>query len=238
MASIRQHIPNVMTLLNLLSGGIAATFVAYGDFETAMLFIGFSLIFDLLDGALARILKAQSNLGKDLDSLADMVSFGFTPSLLLYTLIAMAGVEWFLLPYLGFLPMLAAAWRLASFNQASDQSKSFKGLPTPAAAIIIMTIPLMHDSSIELVEDLLNSPGFLILMGLLVAVLMVSPIRLFSLKMSRFDLKSNLHRYIMLIGMIVTLMLQWELIGIIFLILYLSISLIFREKISAEESDP
>jgi CDP-diacylglycerol---serine O-phosphatidyltransferase len=235
MKWLRNNIPNTLTLLNLLFGAIAATRLMEGDFIGAQILIACSLIFDLFDGALARLLNAKSALGKDLDSLADVVSFGFTPSLLIYILMMDTGLIAQALCYLAFLPLLAAALRLAIFNQSSDQGRSFRGLPTPASAIVIMSLPLLWESNNVNLSTLYQIPAFLFGISLLTSVLMVSRIALFSLKIKRFGLKENIHRYLMGFVMLLTLLFAWPVAGLSFLLFYVSISLFFRRKILADE---
>ncbi|MBM3419567.1 MAG: CDP-diacylglycerol--serine O-phosphatidyltransferase, partial [Bacteroidetes bacterium] len=138
---MKRHIPNLITLLNLASGFTAVIFIMHGDILTASWVLVAALFFDFADGLAARLLKAWSELGKELDSLADVVSFGVAPGLLVYTLAGDSAPQWARILLSAMLPVLAAL-RLAKFNTDPDQKDSFVGLPSPAAAIAIITLVL------------------------------------------------------------------------------------------------
>lgn len=201
---LKQHIPNIVTLASLLAGLIAIPFLFQGRWDFVALCIGTSLLCDFLDGFLARLLRASSELGKQLDSFSDLVSFGVVPGLAVFlqlkqgisTELAMGGVE--PLPFLGFLIPLASALRLAKFN-LSPPSEKFQGLPTPANALLILSLVLITfyypDSTIA---KWLTFPLSWILVIGISCGLMLYPITLFSLKFSNVSVADNWFRYLFL----------------------------------------
>jgi CDP-diacylglycerol---serine O-phosphatidyltransferase len=209
-----KHIPNFITSLNLVSGFIAIIFIANGEIITASWFILAAMIFDFLDGFSARLLKAYSAVGKELDSLADVVSFGVAPGFLIYHLLSKAlsvnspagtGSNLFLTALLMIIPAImpvCGAVRLAIFNLDSTQSTSFKGLPIPANALAVISVVIAgHYSQSPIISYLNNSPLFLILFTVTLSILMVTRLKLFSLKVTNLRLKGNEGRYI-LVGLV------------------------------------
>lgn len=175
---VTSHIPNFLTLCNLVSGALGITFL-FGDqpiLAAIMIWVGG--IFDFLDGFAARWLKSTSPIGKELDSLADMVTFSLLPSFIVYYYLDQTSeINW--LPYLAFYIAAFSALRLAKFNIDERQTSSFLGLPTPANAIAISAIPFYATD--EALSYLVN-PYTLIGVSLVLSVLMVSEVKLFSLK--------------------------------------------------------
>ena len=201
---MKKHIPNFITSLNLISGFIALNFAATGDLLTASWFITAAMIFDFLDGFSARLLKAYSDIGRELDSLADVVSFGVAPAIIIFQLLADAfpAVDvpgsFGLLLISSFMPVCGAI-RLAIFNLDRSQSTNFKGLPIPANAIAVISLVIAgHYSGSSFISTLTASPLFLILLTVTLSLLMVSRITLFSLKISNFKFKGNEGRYLLL----------------------------------------
>jgi CDP-diacylglycerol--serine O-phosphatidyltransferase len=205
-----KHIPNFITSLNLSAGFIAIIFASNGDIQTASWFILAAMIFDFLDGFSARILNAYSSLGKELDSLADVVSFGVAPGLILYQLIneslSSFGPPVFtsgniLVTLILIMPAImpvCAALRLAIFNLDDSQATTFKGLPTPANAIAVISLVIAGQSTQpEFFKTLTTSTAFLVILTLTLSLLMVSRIPLLSLKIKNFRLKGNEGRYIL-----------------------------------------
>jgi CDP-diacylglycerol--serine O-phosphatidyltransferase len=205
-----KHIPNFITSLNLVSGFIAIILIANGDIITASWFILAAMIFDFLDGFSARLLKAYSPVGKELDSLADVVSFGVAPGLLIYHLLnkamslnSPAGTDSNILitSLVMIIPAImpvCGAIRLAIFNLDSTQSTSFKGLPIPANALAVISIVIAGNySHSPIIGFLNNSPLFLILFTITLSILMVTRLKLFSLKVTNLKLKGNEGRYIL-----------------------------------------
>jgi CDP-diacylglycerol---serine O-phosphatidyltransferase len=211
---MKKHIPNFITSLNLTSGFIAIVFAAEGDIMTASWFIFAAMIFDFLDGFSARMLKAYSDIGKELDSLADVVSFGVAPALIIYKLLNDSlllgapiivnsdGLKATLILLIPAIMPVCGAIRLAIFNLDSTQSTSFKGLPIPANALAVISVVIAANySHSELVTSFINSPFLLIMFTLILSLLMVSRIPLLSLKVSNLKFKKNEGRYI-LIGLV------------------------------------
>jgi CDP-diacylglycerol--serine O-phosphatidyltransferase len=206
-----KHIPNLITSLNLLSGFTAVIFAAQGDAVIASWLIVAAMIFDYLDGFSARLLKAYSDIGKELDSLADVVSFGVAPAVIIYHLLSNAlspdagillnedPLQTLLLLTPGIMPVCAAL-RLAKFNIDPGQSTTFKGLPTPANAIAVISLLLaMNFSQSGILQHILTSPAWLILVTSILSLLMVSRIPLLSLKVSSLSLKGNEGRYLLVL---------------------------------------
>jgi CDP-diacylglycerol---serine O-phosphatidyltransferase len=200
--SIKKHIPNTITCFNLFSGAIAVAFAFEGNLLFATLFILISAIFDFLDGFMARLLGAYSELGKQLDSLADLISFGLAPAVIVFSLFkdfpypeSMFDYA-FLFPYAGFFIAVFSALRLAKFNIDESQSTSFKGLPTPANAILIGGVALSQFPFWTIPTFGLY---FLLLFVCLSCFLLVSPLPMFSLKMKGFGFAQNKLQYIFLL---------------------------------------
>jgi CDP-diacylglycerol---serine O-phosphatidyltransferase len=212
-----KHIPNFITTLNLVSGFIAIIFAAGGNIVAASWLILAAMIFDFLDGFLARLLKAYSAIGKELDSLADVVSFGVAPGLIIYELLIDSGsmsipVNLNTIDLTGILYMITpaimavcAAIRLAVFNLDSSQATFFKGLPTPANALAVISVIICgHYSHSTLFDSFTGSPLLLMIFSVILSVLMVSRIPLLSLKVTNLKLKGNEGRYILLGLVIIT----------------------------------
>lgn len=217
---MKKHIPNILTLLNLFCGCIAVVFAVNSNFTMAAIFVGLGIIFDFLDGLVARLLKVQSDLGIQLDSLADMVTSGVVPGIIMFKLLEMAvgapemnlisdnwnasfnfrGFTQSYLPLLGFAITLASAYRLARFNIDEDQQTYFKGLPTPANTIFILSLPLIIEfqNNDSLSAAILN-PYMLIVITIMSCILLNAPIKLFALKFKAGGFKTNASRYIFLV---------------------------------------
>jgi CDP-diacylglycerol--serine O-phosphatidyltransferase len=252
-----KHIPNLFTLLNLFFGCIAIIYILQngiiivGDSETgeqlvdipekiwmASLFIGLAAVVDFLDGFVARLFGATSALGKQLDSLADLVSFGVAPGLIIYQFLRLSyatepnGVE---VPFLWLLPALivpcAAAYRLGRFNLDDSQQYGFKGVPTPAAGLLIASFPLIYwYSKNETAVSLLQNKWLWYAIIVLVSYLMVSSLPLMALKFKNFSVKSNLPKLILLLCAIVAgILFKWLAVPVVF-ILYIILSLAFKNK--------
>ncbi|MBA4322055.1 MAG: CDP-diacylglycerol--serine O-phosphatidyltransferase [Odoribacter sp.] len=207
-----RHIPNFITSLNLASGFISIVFILNGDIITASWLILAAMIFDFLDGFAARALKAYSDIGKELDSLADVVSFGVAPGLIIYHLLyaalwpenqagfhvtGFASLTFLIIPAV--MPVCAAL-RLAIFNIDTTQTTSFKGLPTPANGLAVISMVLGgYYSGSAFFASLMASPISLIILSLSLSGLMVTRIPLLSLKFRSFKIKGNEGRYILII---------------------------------------
>jgi CDP-diacylglycerol--serine O-phosphatidyltransferase len=251
-----KHIPNLFTLLNLFFGCCAIVFLLQNtivvvpqedapDFlmlaekiTIASLFIGLAAIVDFLDGFVARMFKATSAMGKQLDSLADVVSFGVAPGMIIYQFLRMSfakeenGLDvsliW-LLP--AFILPCAAAWRLAKFNLDEEQQYSFKGVPTPAVGLVVASLPLIYwYNNSRAVFDLLLNKWLLYGLVLVLSYLMVSNLPIMSLKFKDYSIKNNVPKIILLvISIVLVLLLKWLAVPGIF-ILYIAVSLAFKNK--------
>ena len=218
-----KHIPNGLTLLNLLSGVIGISFVLNGNVLSGAYFIVLSAVFDFFDGFAARLLKVSGELGKQLDSLADCVSFGVLPGFILFQLTSEATNNTYL-PYLTLIVPLMSAMRLAKFNIDTRQSDRFIGLPTPANALFISTLPYLAEKWF-LIANSLSNPWTLIVIAWVFSILLVSEIPLIALKFKNFSLSDNVFRFV-LIGLGIICIAWLGLGGIPIIILaYLGLSL-------------
>lgn len=196
--NIRQHIPNLLTLGNLACGVIAIILIATRFDETLGVFLLFlAAIFDVFDGAIARKLGVSGELGKQLDSLADVVSFGVAPSVIIYKLLENSlDPEYAWMKYLAVLNAVCAAWRLANFNLSDDQHKDFRGMPSPANGLLWASILSVY--AFEKWYDLNNLAFVLtlptsLIFTLLIAtsMLMISDVRMFSFKFQPGGIRAN-----------------------------------------------
>jgi CDP-diacylglycerol---serine O-phosphatidyltransferase len=215
-----RHIPNFLTCCNLFCGCLGIVFALKGYAFPAAYFVWIACLFDFLDGFAARILKVSSPIGKELDSLADMVSFGLLPSVVVYNMLLAADAP-DLVPYLAFLIAIFSALRLAIFNLDERQSDSFRGLPTPANALLISSLPLLTGS----VAAWFHEPWVLVVLTLLSSYLLVSGIELFALKFKNFSWSDNKIRFTFLaLSVLLLVALQIAAIPLIIL-LYIALSL-------------
>lgn len=234
-----RHIPNLLTLLNLFCGLVALHLLYNGHLNGAVWLIALALVFDFSDGFAARLLHAKSAIGRELDSLADIVSFGVVPGVAMFQMIQLGQNVWEIsspayLPYVAFLIPLFSALRLAKFNVDTRQTVNFIGLPTPANAILIMSLlPQISRSGLSPLFPLndylfyfILHPLTLVSASVMLSLLLVLPVRLFSLKFSGFAWKPNRHRYIFLMTAVVFVSLFFF-TGVFFVILsYFVISLL------------
>jgi CDP-diacylglycerol---serine O-phosphatidyltransferase len=207
---MKRHIPNFLTCCNLLCGclGILSIFGfgwqetegPFAGFPPAAVFVWTACIFDFFDGFAARVLKVSSPIGKELDSLADVVSFGVLPSLFMFKLIqnpypshSIEEVNY--LPFIGLLIAIFSALRLAVFNVDETQRDSFRGLPTPANALFITGLPFLHFRQL----DFIHSPISLAVITVIFSLLLVSRIDLFALKFKNFTWADNKLRFTFLL---------------------------------------
>ena len=243
--NIKAFIPNFVTLLNLFCGCIAVIFAVNSHFIFAAFFVFLGIFFDFFDGLLARKLNVQSQLGVQLDSLADMVTSGLIPGIVLFKLLELAsnskaitpinewsetmqwtGYKFNLLPFIGLFVTLASAYRLARFNIDEDQQNYFKGLPTPANTLLIVSLPLILEfQNNDLINAIILNKWFLIGLTAVSCYLLNSPVKLFALKFKDWSFKTNAVRYIFIILSIVLLIvLHFAAIPII-IVLYILLSL-------------
>jgi CDP-diacylglycerol--serine O-phosphatidyltransferase len=195
---MKKQIPNIITSLNLLSGIIAIMFSFQGDLTAAALMMGLGAFFDFFDGMTARLLKVSSEMGKQMDSLADMVSFGVVPGFIMFQLMKSSHnlpdvtiVSLNIAPYAALIIPVLSAFRLAKFNIDTRQTESFIGLPTPANSLFIGSLPFIISGvwSFHLVE--LHNYYILLVLSLLLSSLLVAELPLFALKFKQFIWKGN-----------------------------------------------
>ena len=189
--NIKKHIPNLITLLNLFSGCIALVYASEENFEMAFFFVCLGIFFDFFDGFFARLFNVSSPLGLQLDSLADMVTSGVVPGFVMFKMLTnsvSSDPSLIYLPYLGFIITLGSCYRLANFNIDTRQTDSFIGLPTPANAIFILSLPLILKNTDSLILlELLTNCWVLIIVTLISAFILNAEIPLFALKIKKFN---------------------------------------------------
>ncbi|HEX4852232.1 MAG TPA: CDP-alcohol phosphatidyltransferase family protein [Puia sp.] len=251
-----KQIPNLFTLLNLFFGCLAVIFILqngisimYGPDGTQLvdmperiwlcsLFIGLAALADFVDGFTARLFKVNSPMGKELDSLADVVSFGVAPGMILYQFLRMSfmhqkdGLE---ISFVWLLPALlvpcAAAYRLARFNLDASQQYGFKGVPAPAVGLLVASFPLIYwNANSEWVIATLLNKWILYAIILILSYCMVSKLPLLALKFTDISLKNNLPKFLLLaVAIIAFLLFKWLAVPVIF-IFYIVLSLAFKTR--------
>lgn len=258
-----KQIPNLFTLLNLIFGCIAIVFIlqtgesivimeSTGATQVSLpekiwwgsLFLFAAAVVDFLDGFLARLLKAPSEMGKQLDSLSDVVSFGVAPGMILYQLLRISyaqeanGLDVSMIALLpAFLYTAAAAWRLAKFNIADNQSYSFRGVPSPAAGLLVASLPLIIWYQYFGIQELFINKWLLYGIIVLLSYLMVCDRSFMAIKFTDFSVKNNLLKYILLsVSLIALVALKWLAIPIIF-VLYLVLSFFSKEPVKPASGD-
>ncbi|MFD1873436.1 CDP-alcohol phosphatidyltransferase family protein [Hymenobacter bucti] len=205
---MKKHLPNTLTCINLLCGCLALTFIFRGDLVSGAYLVGIAAVADFFDGLLARALRVSSPIGKDLDSLADMVSFGVVPGAIVYKLLIEAmglgpghsdfelpSVMMFL-PCLGFIISIFSALRLAKFNNDTRQTTSFIGLPTPACTLVVASLPLILANDTFGLSPIILNQWLLVGMAVLLSGLLVAELPLFALKFKNFRWLGNRRRFI------------------------------------------
>ena len=254
---IRKNIPNLLTLFNLLSGVLAVVFTFNGMIYWAGWLVFAAAIFDLFDGAAARYLKVSSPIGGDLDSLADAISFGLAPSLILYKFMWLnefksanaylpfdlfdrpIGMEIYILPFVSFWLVTAGVIRLARFNNDTRQTNSFIGLPIPACGLFFAFIPIIFQEAIwnmgalyDVLLNVLSDNSNLAILALLIPSMMLSPIPMFSLKLKSKNWKDYLPQILfLLVGIVIFIAGRFLVVPVLILlyIIYSLISLILRK---------
>lgn len=244
---MKKHIPNIITLLNLFSGCIAVIMAVENELFLAVVFVVLGIVFDFFDGFVARILNVKSDLGLQLDSLADMITSGLMPGLVMFKLLEKVShpfpvdltsvlkgtynVPYSFLPLIGLLITLASCYRLAKFNIDTRQTDSFIGLPTPANTLLILSFPLiLLSNEIEWVNTLILNKWFLIVISLLSCYLLNAELPLFSLKMKSFKFKDNTVRYLFLISSVLFLFVFGYLAIPLIILCYILLSLVTNSK--------
>jgi CDP-diacylglycerol--serine O-phosphatidyltransferase len=223
-----KHIPNFITCLNLFSGCVGVYYAFQANYDYAFYAILLSSVFDFLDGFAARWLHAYSPMGKELDSLADMISFGLIPGAIVFSLLGQSSENEFL-PFLGFVIPVFSGLRLAKFNIDERQSSSFIGLPTPANAIFFGSLVSAYSLF------LINYFWILPMLSVVFSILLVSELPMFSLKFKNYSWNSNRTQYLFLIGCVLlffsfqfhafTFVIAW------YIVLSVISSLFFRKQV-------
>lgn len=219
----KKHIPNAITCGNLVCGCLSIVQAFQGHLVYAAFLVGLAAIFDFFDGFAARMLRVTSPIGKDLDSLADMVTFGVVPGIMMYHLIAVSlqqglsgspmaepadggDFKVMYLPFVAFAIIVFSALRLAKFNNDTRQTTSFIGLPTPANAILIGSLPLILEySDSPQMHTIILNPFVLVFLCLGLSYLLVAEIPLFALKFRNFSWDGNRTRYTFLLACVALL---------------------------------
>ena len=242
-----KQIPNIITSLNLLCGCIAIMFAVSGDLVSASFFAFAGIFLDFFDGLAARVLDAQSQVGLQLDSLADVVTSGVLPGIVMVQLLSEAitgksldisaifsdtanstSIESYL-PFIGLLIAVASGYRLAKFNVDTRQTTSFIGLPVPANTLLILSLPLILSfQASQQITEVILTPWFLIVITLVSCVLLNAEIPLFGLKFKTWNFKDNAVRYLFLISSILLLVVLKFIAIPIIIFLYILVSLFWK----------
>ena len=248
---ISGYIPNAFTMANVFSGMVGVYFAANNQLEAAAYAVLAGIFFDFFDGLFARLLNAQSDIGLQLDSLADVITSGVVPGIVMFQLLnhvdswgtgnhwLQEDVDWQsvpFIPFLGFAVTLASAYRLAKFNVDTRQSDSFIGLPTPANALLIISLPLiLIYQPADLAQNLLNNTYFLLGLTALSCILLNAEIPLFALKFKNWGMAENKLRYgFLLLALILLFWLQFLAVPLI-IVLYVLVSIIALRREREEE---
>ena len=235
MKKITRRIPNAITCLNLFLGCVACVMAFQGNYFYAAIFIYIASILDFLDGLAARLLHAYSEIGKELDSLADAISFGLAPGIILFSWLQKLMPDHPFIAYIAFVIPVFSALRLAKFNVDNRQTTSFIGLPTPANAIFIASLfALCHEPCHEpLFSNILSHSWIIILMIFTLSFLLICKLPMFSLKFNTLKWKENRVRYIFL-ALSLVLLVIFQLVAIpliIILFILLSLVLLLKKKL-------
>ncbi|HSD14416.1 MAG TPA: CDP-alcohol phosphatidyltransferase family protein [Flavobacterium sp.] len=230
--SFKKQIPNLITFLNLAAGLFALIHAFNGNYNEAFSLVCLGIFFDFWDGFFARIFNAQSPLGVQLDSLADMVTSGVVPGVVMYKMLTdiqenqsiytLTGDTYYMavVPYIGFIITIASCYRLAKFNIDTRQTDSFIGLPTPANALLIMSIPMiLFANQYEWLSNILSNPYFLVGLSFLSAYLLNAEIPLFSLKVKYFSWEKN-KLQVLFLAVCVVLLVLFQYLAIPMIILF------------------
>lgn len=245
---MKKHVPNFITLLNVFCGCVATVFAVLNRLEMAALFVALGIFFDFFDGLAARVLDVKSELGLQLDSLADMITSGLVPGIVMFQLLAMSqtdgwgdGSHFFmesgelklihLVPFFGFVITMASGYRLAKFNIDENQTTSFIGLPTPANALLILSLPLiiLYQNN-DFLNSIILNQWFLILLTIVSAYLLNCSLPLFALKFKNMGFKDNAMRYIFIIISLV-LIVTMQFLAIPLIILFYVVSSFIQERL-------
>lgn len=230
---IKKHIPNAITCLNLLSGCFGVLLALHkNQLALAAVMIGFAALFDFLDGLAARILHVKSDIGKELDSLADMISFGVLPGVLVYLMLSTLTTNIYV-PFIGFIIPVCSALRLAKFNLDTRQTESFLGLPVPAnaifwAGVMLLDFTMTNNSANIMMKEAFKQPYVVIVFAIMLSLLLVSELPMFSLKFKNLNWTGNEIRF----GFLGSAVLLTALLGVgalpVVILLYVLISIIAK----------
>ncbi|MBE8723211.1 CDP-diacylglycerol--serine O-phosphatidyltransferase [Sphingobacterium pedocola] len=222
---MKKHIPNTITCLNLFSGCIGILFVLKGDFLSAFYCVLASGVFDFFDGMVARLLHVKSLIGKELDSLADVISFGFLPGAVMFKLLENATTNEYV-PFLGFIITIFSALRLAKFNIDERQTSDFIGVNTPMNTFLVISLPFIGVQYPSILQNIY----VLLAIVLTCSFLLVCELRLFSMKLSSLAWEENKFKYLFLIvSVILVLIVKVLAIPMIF-VLYIIFSILHFAK--------
>ncbi len=242
-----KQIPNIITSLNLLCGCVAIIFAVSGDLVSASFFAFAGIFLDFFDGLAARVLNAQGQVGLQLDSLADVVTSGVLPAIVMVQLLSealtgtsldisaifsdtanSASIESYL-PFIGLLIAVASGYRLAKFNVDTRQTTSFIGLPVPANTLLILSLPfIISFQASQQITEVILTPWFLIIITLVSCVLLNAEIPLFGLKFKTWNFKDNAVRYLFLIASILLLVVLKFIAIPIIIFSYILVSLFWK----------
>lgn len=229
---MKKHIPNAITCANLFSGCIGVVFAFKGELETAAYFVLLSGIFDFFDGMVARLLNVKSAIGKELDSLADMVSFGLLPGVVMFQLLKSSDYTNTYIPYLGFLITVFSALRLAKFNIDERQTEDFIGLNTPMNTLFIVSLPFIANDY----QAIISSTPLLVGIVVVTSYLLVSEIKIFSMKLRDVSWANNKMKYLFLmLSVLLIAFLKFTAVPFI-LALYIGLSILHFRALSKKEN--
>lgn len=226
---MKKHIPNFVTSLNILCGVLSIAATMQGDLKLAAYLVIGGAFFDFIDGFVARLLKVSSAFGKQLDSLCDVVTFGVAPAFIIFAVLKNSPeLCCSYLPYFAMITPIFAALRLAKFNIDERQSDRFFGLPVPANALFLISVPLMNETLCNgLIYNFMHNPYTLITAIIIGAFLMVSELPLFAMKFKNWRFNDNIIRYIFIfISLILIVLFQLSALPMI-IVLYVIISLVY-----------
>ncbi len=244
--NIKKQIPVIITLGNLLCGTVALILATTGDFYSTAVFAGLGIALDFFDGLVARLLQVEGELGKQLDSLADMVTSGVVPGIVMLQFMIHSNFynesgSFFREPagmglnlnneisyeFIGLLLTLCSGYRLAKFNIDTRQYDNFRGFPAPAMNLFVLSLPLIAEyTSTSFILNIIHNKFFLIGTTLTLSILMVTELPLFSLKFKTYSFKDNSLKYILLLTSPVLLILFKFVAVPIIILLYILLSLL------------
>lgn len=236
---MKKHIPNIITSVNVFFGSLAVIAALQENLTMVLWCIGVSLVADFFDGFAARLLNVAGPMGKELDSLADMVSFGFLPGVLAYKMLLaqnMPSSGFFSLAFFAFLIPVFSAVRLAKFNLDTRQTENFIGLNTPANTMFFIGLAILQEYSISYTQLINSYPWLLFVLIVVFSILLVTELPMFSLKLKNFSWKSNKYRYLLIFGAIIIFLINKTFFMSGVIIWYLILSLVYwkLEKINLE----